>query len=347
MLGLFGAADRRPPHRARPAHRSPARVGRRSSAASTLVVALTLNYLAGGAFQSRYSALVFPFFIVLVARGFTTLARSARAHGRARGRARARLRRAASATSGPTARRRARSRRCCAPRRKPGDLVVYCPDQLGPAVHRLAPPGLDEVDVSERSARPKFVDWVDYKKRLGRGRSGGVRAQGARPGRGAHALVRDVARLHHASGRVRDALDAVRDRADRATSASRPTTGSSSTRACRSSRPRGRRAADRTCRHPSRAVPLRHDGHTRAVVVPFVLSRVIVVGSLVLTRHVIRAASAQAAADPGATGPARLGRGVVPRHRAVAATTACAQGRAALLPALPDARARAWRGCRA
>ena len=47
---------------------------------------------------------------------------------------------------------RRRSRRCCAPTPKPGDLVVYCPDQLGPAVHRLVPPGLDEVDVPERSA---------------------------------------------------------------------------------------------------------------------------------------------------------------------------------------------------
>ena len=41
---------------------------------ATLVVGLTLNYVAGGAFQSRYSALVFPFFVVLVARGVTTLA---------------------------------------------------------------------------------------------------------------------------------------------------------------------------------------------------------------------------------------------------------------------------------
>ena len=38
------------------------------------MVALTLNYVAGGAFQSRYSALVFPFFIVVVARGITTFA---------------------------------------------------------------------------------------------------------------------------------------------------------------------------------------------------------------------------------------------------------------------------------
>ena len=51
---------------------------------------------------------------------------------------------------------------------QPGDLVVYCPDQLGPAVHRLVPPGLDEVDVSRRSGRPAFVDWVDYTTRLAR-----------------------------------------------------------------------------------------------------------------------------------------------------------------------------------
>src|SRR5262249_26032934 len=38
-----------------------------------LVAALSFNYLAGGAFQTRYSAIVFPFFILLVARGFTML----------------------------------------------------------------------------------------------------------------------------------------------------------------------------------------------------------------------------------------------------------------------------------
>jgi len=42
---------------------------------------------------------------------------------------------------------------------------VYCPDQIGPAVHRLAPKGLDEV-VYPSFAGPERVDWVDYKKRL-------------------------------------------------------------------------------------------------------------------------------------------------------------------------------------
>jgi mannosyltransferase len=48
---------------------------------------------------------------------------------------------------------------------KPGDVVVYCPDQVGPAVHRLAPGGLDEV-VYPSFAGPERIDWVDYKQRL-------------------------------------------------------------------------------------------------------------------------------------------------------------------------------------
>jgi hypothetical protein len=48
---------------------------------------------------------------------------------------------------------------------RPGDLVVYCPDQIAPSVHRLAPRGLDEV-VYPTFAGPQFVDWADYKRRL-------------------------------------------------------------------------------------------------------------------------------------------------------------------------------------
>src|SRR5581483_4287237 len=46
----------------------------------------------------------------------------------------------------------------------PGDVVLYCPDQLGPAVTRLAPPGLHERAVPSYGS-PDRVDWVDYKKR--------------------------------------------------------------------------------------------------------------------------------------------------------------------------------------
>jgi mannosyltransferase len=47
---------------------------------------------------------------------------------------------------------------------QPGDLVVYCPDQLGPAEARVMPDGLDQV-VFPNFAPPERVDWVDYTER--------------------------------------------------------------------------------------------------------------------------------------------------------------------------------------
>jgi hypothetical protein len=47
---------------------------------------------------------------------------------------------------------------------RPGDVVVYCPDQLGPAVDRLLPAGTDEV-VYPTMGPPQRVDWVDYATR--------------------------------------------------------------------------------------------------------------------------------------------------------------------------------------
>jgi hypothetical protein len=49
----------------------------------------------------------------------------------------------------------------------PGDFVLYCPDQLGPAVHRLVPSDLDQATFPA-FGNPSFVDWVDYKARLTR-----------------------------------------------------------------------------------------------------------------------------------------------------------------------------------
>ena len=47
----------------------------------------------------------------------------------------------------------------------PGDLIVYCPDQLGPSVHRLLPDGFDETTYPTFGS-PAFVDWVDYQDRI-------------------------------------------------------------------------------------------------------------------------------------------------------------------------------------
>ena len=47
---------------------------------------------------------------------------------------------------------------------KPGDLVLVCPDQIGPSVRRLAPDDLTYYAVPTFTD-PARVDWVDYKAR--------------------------------------------------------------------------------------------------------------------------------------------------------------------------------------
>ena len=45
----------------------------------------------------------------------------------------------------------------------PGDVVAYCPDQLGPSVTRLLPPDLGVTQLTyPRAGDPRFVDSVDY-----------------------------------------------------------------------------------------------------------------------------------------------------------------------------------------
>jgi hypothetical protein len=46
---------------------------------------------------------------------------------------------------------------------RPGDVVAFCPDQLGPAVSRLMPSGRYRAITYPRDASPEFVNWVDYK----------------------------------------------------------------------------------------------------------------------------------------------------------------------------------------
>jgi mannosyltransferase len=47
----------------------------------------------------------------------------------------------------------------------PGDVVVYCPDQLGPQTSRLLHTGARQV-VFPNFAGPHVVDWVDYRQRI-------------------------------------------------------------------------------------------------------------------------------------------------------------------------------------
>jgi hypothetical protein len=163
VLGAFGVARGRDEValdvRGRPDIRPYAIVG-----GAALVVGLVLNYLAGNAFQPRYSAVVLPFFVLLVARGLLALP-GARLPVVALALVVV-LGTVGSVRAGVEERTQAGEVAdvLLADARR-GDLVLYCPDQLGPAVHRLAPDGLDQVTYPEL-ARPERVDWVDYEERL-------------------------------------------------------------------------------------------------------------------------------------------------------------------------------------
>jgi mannosyltransferase len=106
---------------------------------------------------------------------------------------------------------------------KPGDVVVYCPDQLGPAVSRIAPPGLDQVTYPAFGS-PKFVDWVDYTARLNRAdpqvfaREALARAKGhtlwfvTSPGYITHPVACQTLSTLFATARARDIRVAADDR---------------------------------------------------------------------------------------------------------------------------------------
>lgn len=49
---------------------------------------------------------------------------------------------------------------------QPGDVVAFCPDQLGPATYRLMPADTYKTTTFPRGTSPAFVDWVDYKSTI-------------------------------------------------------------------------------------------------------------------------------------------------------------------------------------
>jgi len=50
------------------------------------------------------------------------------------------------------------------PQLRAGDVVAYCPDQLGPATARLLPSGVTQLTFPALAA-PRLVDWTDYADR--------------------------------------------------------------------------------------------------------------------------------------------------------------------------------------
>jgi hypothetical protein len=159
-IGLFGVATDRL-HieldiRTRPLGRPVA-----IAVAGTLAAAVAGGLLSNSAFDARYASVVFMPLILLVALGLVTF-RDRRVRGIIL--TGAVLLGVVSSIPDVTTNRTQAGQVAAvlAADGKPGDVVAYCPDQLGPAVNRLLPAGRYVQTTFPRSTGPEFVNWVNY-----------------------------------------------------------------------------------------------------------------------------------------------------------------------------------------
>ena len=142
---------------------TPPGVAEAAVALGALVLGLAVSNAVGAAFSSRYASAMFPIVILAAASGTRSLRVRWSRHGvialavvlgLAGG-----LRNAVDSRTqaGEVA-------AAIAAEAAPGDVVGYCPDQLGPAVSRMLPPSLRQVTFPGRSG-PDRVNWVDYAER--------------------------------------------------------------------------------------------------------------------------------------------------------------------------------------
>jgi mannosyltransferase len=132
---------------------------------ATLMLGGAFAFVAHSTFASRYASFLYPLFALVVAYGITVFADT---------KVRAILLAVVVIIGLGSGSRNVYDDRTEAgvvaeairARAKPGDVVLYCPDQLGPGVSRLlsATRGLDQLTFP-RGDRPELVDWVDYKER--------------------------------------------------------------------------------------------------------------------------------------------------------------------------------------
>ena len=128
----------------------------------TLAVAIVATVLGRSAFAVRYASVMFPMVILLAALGTRVLLDPRFRHGLL----------AAVVVTGfwgiapnvfgdrTSAHRVAAALQAGV---EPGDVVAYCPDQLGPSVSRLLRDDLGAAHVTfPRGTPPQIVDWVDY-----------------------------------------------------------------------------------------------------------------------------------------------------------------------------------------
>ena len=161
-LGLFGVArDHRTIEldlRTRPVARPVAII-----TGATLAAAIAGGLVSHSAFSPRYASVVFVPLILLVALGVGTFNSTRVRHGVLAVAVLAGL--AGAVPNVTTSRTQAGEvAAALAAEARPGDIVAYCPDQLGPSVNRLLPAGRYRQVTFPRGTGPAFVDWVDYAK---------------------------------------------------------------------------------------------------------------------------------------------------------------------------------------
>jgi hypothetical protein len=140
-------------------------LGRRLAAVvfAALGLGIGASLALGSGYAARYSAVVLVPFLVLAAAGSTVLVDDRVRTGVVAAAAVLGLFAGEDGVVTPRSQADAVAA-ALRPRLRTGDVVVYCPDQLGPAVSRLLPTGVTQ-EVFPTRGRPERVDWVDYQAR--------------------------------------------------------------------------------------------------------------------------------------------------------------------------------------
>jgi mannosyltransferase len=133
----------------------------------TLGIGTAVGYATTSTFASRYASVVFPLFVIVVAGGLSRFVGKWVQFGVVAAVLALSL---MGAFFGATAQRTQAGQigTAVADHAQPGDLVVYCPDQLGPSSEREMPDGLDHV-VFPDFLGPERLEWVDYLDRYAAG----------------------------------------------------------------------------------------------------------------------------------------------------------------------------------
>jgi mannosyltransferase len=128
----------------------------------TLFAAIAGGIITSSAFSSRYAAVVFLPFLLLVALGTTTLLNPVT---RAVIVGLAVVAGLVSSAQNVTTQRTQANPVAAAinAQAHPGDVIAFCPDQLGPSVYRqIQNPSQYDMITFPRRTGPQIVDWVDY-----------------------------------------------------------------------------------------------------------------------------------------------------------------------------------------